>query len=519
MSAMSVPGRAFRAFLEQIRLGCWCIPSRKPEKPGLAPLMLLLVGGIADAGEIELGVDRQLLRIESRGGLPVHWVTCDRPCDDPDAVRQTLVAPGSGSLRWATADAAQARSFANREYKAEVSATPDAVVAVLTALAPPGETPVVQRYELSRAMHSLRLQLQAPSGVGLRMATGADFVPPPLPGFGASFGDVEAVRVSGDGQERFDEVKATGEIAISPDAWAGIRSRFWAWLARPRSAATIAVDTPEPNRPAVEWRTASGTLDLDVYAGPIEWKSLRPVSAELTQLLFAALWEPLRWLCFGLLFLLAFIMRWVGNAGVAIILLSLAVKIILFPLTRIADRWQAEVNRIQGRLQPRIAGIRRQFRGEEAHNLTLQVYRDEGVHPLFTMKSLAGFAIQVPMFIAAFDMLADNYALAGVRFAWIADLAAPDRFAELPFVVPFFGGHLNLLPAIMTLLTVLSALIQRDESLTPELLKKQQRQLYVMAGSFFLLFYTFPAGMVLYWTANNAWHLLKILALRAWSRR
>ena len=211
-------------------------------------------------------------------------------------------------------------------------------------------------------------------------------------------------------------------------------------------------------------------------------------------------------------------MAGVANEGLAIVLLSLAVKIILFPLTRMADRWQQDVNRIQSRIQPKIMAIKQQFRGEEAHNRTLQVYRDEGVHPLFTMKSLAGFAIQVPMFIAAFDMLADNFALSGARFLWIEDLAAPDRLAALPVALPFFGGYLNLLPVLMTLVTVLSALMQKDDSLTPVLQARQRRQLYLMAGGFFLLFYTFPAGMVLYWTANNVWHLLKVQAGRVMSR-
>jgi YidC/Oxa1 family membrane protein insertase len=183
-------------------------------------------------------------------------------------------------------------------------------------------------------------------------------------------------------------------------------------------------------------------------------------------------------------------------------------------LTRIADRWQTEVNHTQSRLQPALQAIRREYKGEEAHNRTLQAYRDAGVHPLFTLKSLAGFAIQVPMFIAAFDMLADNFALDGARFLWIADLASPDRFlalpVTLPVTLPFFGGHFNLMPALMTLLTILSALVQRDDSLTSELQRRQRLQLYLMAAGFFLLFYTFPAGMVLYWTANNFWHLVKI---------
>ncbi|MBW7931344.1 MAG: membrane protein insertase YidC, partial [Gammaproteobacteria bacterium] len=267
------------------------------------------------------------------------------------------------------------------------------------------------------------------------------------------------------------------------------------------------------NQHQLSWQAAEGVLDLAVYAGPLEWKSLRVVSSDLTRMLFASLWEPLRWLCLALLFLLAFIQSWVSSEGLAIILLSLAVKIILAPATYIADRWQAEVNRAQSRLQPRLAEIRRQFRGEEAHRLTLQAYREEGVHPLYTFKSLAGFAIQVPMFIAAFDMLAGNFALDGVPFLWIADLAAPDRLARLPFVLPFFGADLNLLPFLMTAVSILSALVQQEASLNATLQARQRRNLYLMALAFFLLFYTFPAGMVLYWTANNVWHLLKVMLL------
>lgn len=404
-------------------------------------------------------------------------------------------------------------------YAAEVNETAEAVTAELTSADSIGGRVLVQRYVLSRADHSLRMQVQAPPGVGLNLATGPGFVPGQLPGFGAAFSDVEAVHVTASGQDTVGGSGDVGEITVDHDAWLGIRSRFWAWLARPAAEAAAIVTLAAANEPRLSWRSTAGDLDLTIYAGPVAWKSLRVVSPELTQMLFAALWEPLRWLCFGLLFLLGFITRWVGSVGVAIIFLSLAVKIILWPLTRIADRWQQDVNRIQGRIQPKIDHIRRQFKGEEAHNRTLQLYRDEGVHPLFTMKSLAGFAIQVPMFIAAFDMLADNYALAGASFLWIDDLATPDRFMALPFTVPFFGAHLNLLPAVMTLFTVLSALTQRDESLTPALLRRQQRQLYLMAGGFFLLFYTFPAGMVLYWTANNAWYLLKAQASAVLSRR
>ncbi len=99
------------------------------------------------------------------------------------------------------------------------------------------------------------------------------------------------------------------------------------------------------------------------------------------------------------------------------------------------------------------------------------------------------------------------------------DLALPDAVMALPFAIPGLGGSLNLLPVLMALLTVTAARLQEDPSLAPELRGGQRLRLYGMAVLFFVLLYTFPAGMVLYWTTNNLLHVLKILAGRLISGR
>ena len=100
-----------------------------------------------------------------------------------------------------------------------------------------------------------------------------------------------------------------------------------------------------------------------------------------------SLLDWLRWLCVGMLVLLGWLQGLVGNPGLAIILLSLSVKILMYPLTRIADAWQAEVNRTQALLQPKLDAIKREFKGEEAHNRVLKVYAEHGVHPMYTLRS------------------------------------------------------------------------------------------------------------------------------------
>jgi YidC/Oxa1 family membrane protein insertase len=259
-------------------------------------------------------------------------------------------------------------------------------------------------------------------------------------------------------------------------------------------------------------------VELQFYGGPVTPAELVATAPELGGMLYASLWDWLRALASGLRVILDFWQGVVGNWGLAIMLLSLSVKVLMWPLTWIAERWQADVNRQQSLLAPELAAIRRDYKGEEAHNLTLAVYRKHGISQFYTLKSLAGFLVQIPVFIAAFDMLGENFSLMGASFLWAQDLSLPDRVAALPGVLPFFGGHVNLLPVLMTAFTILAARLQEDPSLAPALRAGQRLRLYGMGALFFVLLYTFPAGMVLYWTTNNLLHLVKILAGRAVGR-
>jgi membrane protein insertase Oxa1/YidC/SpoIIIJ len=92
--------------------------------------------------------------------------------------------------------------------------------------------------------------------------------------------------------------------------------------------------------------------------------------------------------------------------------------------------------------------------------------------------------------------------------------------ATLPFELPLFGDELNALPLLMTAVTLLSSRLHDDGTLAGDLLRKQRRGLYAMALAFLALFYTVPAGMVLYWTSNNLVALVQGgIVRRAASRR
>jgi len=366
------------------------------------------------------------------------------------------------------------------------------------------------------------LDLDLPPGAAIELSGQPDFVPQSLPGFGAFYTRVLPVVVDGDGQQTLesDEELSAG-LKLDAGSWFGIRNRFQARLLRSdNSILEIRVDTTEKNLPRVTAVPTGGgsRLALEVYAGPVESQSLSAVDANLSGMLYAALWNWLRLLCFGMSWLLTSLYSLLGNVGLSIILLSVCVKVLMSPLTMLAERWQDSVHKTMAILQPKIDAIKNAHKGEDAHKRILAVYKEHNVSPLYPVKSAAGFLIQIPIFIAAFDMLGESTLLDQSRFLWMADLARPDHALLLPWELPFFGDYLNLLPFLMTGITLLSSWVQTDRSLTPELLYRQRVRLSLMAGAFFVLFYTFPAGMVLYWTTNNVLHLLKIQIVRIRTR-
>jgi YidC/Oxa1 family membrane protein insertase len=326
-----------------------------------------------------------------------------------------------------------------------------------------------------------------------------------MPGFSTGYANVRPVILS-DGQQLPDE-ETEGRSTLEARSWAGIRSRFWAIIGRNPNTGVVSIDR-DRGAILIGGSDDSTGLDLEFYAGPVANAQLRTEGDGLSALLFSHIWSWLRPLCYGLMAILSALLSLVGNAGLAIMLLSVVVKILMYPLTRLAENWQAQVNRIHSRLQPALEKAKEGYKGEERHERVLAVYREQGVNPLYTMKSLFGYLVQIPVFIAAFAMLGENIALAGVPWLWVSDLSRPDALFSLSINLPFFGSDFNLLPLIMSLLSVLAALVHRDPHLTPALLASQKRRLYFLSVLFFVLFYTFPAGMVLYWTTNNLLHLV-----------
>jgi YidC/Oxa1 family membrane protein insertase len=354
------------------------------------------------------------------------------------------------------------------------------------------------------------MELHATGADALKLQAGENFRPREAAGFGEWLEQLRYVALDSDGVRQVS-LEDT-EVTTIDSEWAGFRSRFWAVLMTADQPFSTSIHTAEANLDPI--LTSQGTpleMNWHFYLGPVERTALAKVDELLPDLMYAGLWFWLRWICIFLGGLLGWIQAVVGVWGWSIMVLSACVGVMMLPLSRIADRMQQQVNTTEARLAPELARIKREFKGEEQAAKILAHYKAEGVHPLYSLKSLLGVAVVIPVFIGAFDMLAENIHLMNTAFLWIDDLSRPDHLFAMPFDLPFFGSGFNLLPWLMTGLSVWASLLHKPLALQAELRQRQVRNMILLAAAFFVLFYTFPAGMVLYWTTNNLISVAKSL--------
>lgn len=207
-----------------------------------------------------------------------------------------------------------------------------------------------------------------------------------------------------------------------------------------------------------------------------------------------------------------------NNPVGAIILLSICVKIILIIPVHISEKFQRRVNEQRSIIEPAVAKLKKEYSGEELHNKTMETYKQLGIPPTYTLKSLLGPAIQIPFFFAAFHALKESSIFVGYSFLWMENLAQPDALFTLPFIVPWFGNSFNLLPFVMTALTIIASRLSEPKGLTPDLLKKQRNSLYSLALFFLIFLYPYAAAMVIYWTMNNILAVVQSLIERSIAR-
>jgi len=235
------------------------------------------------------------------------------------------------------------------------------------------------------------------------------------------------------------------------------------------------------------------TERFTLYLGPRDLYILKTLGRKLEKAInfgwFDIIAKPL-------LVALRFFNKHVGNYGVSIILLTILVKILFWPLTHKSYQSMKEMRK----LQPMMAKIREKHKGnkQEMNKQLMGLYKTYKINP---MGGCLPMIIQIPVFFALFRVLPNSIELRHAPFIlWIKDLSAPDRLFSFPFQVPFMAPPYGI--PVLTLIMGASMFIQQKMTPTPGD-PAQAKMMMLMPIVFTFLFINFPSGLVLYWLVSN----------------
>jgi YidC/Oxa1 family membrane protein insertase len=247
---------------------------------------------------------------------------------------------------------------------------------------------------------------------------------------------------------------------------------------------------------------ASSTQDFEIYAGPREYHRLRDIGRQR--------WFSMDYGWFGVISkIFVNLMRWfhdkTGNWGWAIILLTICVRVIVWPIML---KSQKAAKRM-GKLSPEIAKLKEKYKDDpQQMNLEMmKLWKDYGVNP---MSGCWPALIQIPIFFGCLYMLQPAAELRGQSFLWVKDLSLPDTVAQLLGNFP-----LNPLPLLMGFTGFLQMKMMPQ---SPGMDKMQQRIFMFMPLIFVVFFYTFPSGLALYYTTQNLFSIIQMWITKFFSK-
>jgi YidC/Oxa1 family membrane protein insertase len=191
-------------------------------------------------------------------------------------------------------------------------------------------------------------------------------------------------------------------------------------------------------------------------------------------------------------FLHTFIPSW----GLVIIIFALLMKIVLSPLTKSQTKSMKKMSE----LNPKIKIIRDKYKDDpvKANEQIMKLYREEKINPAGGCLPLL---LQLPILYALFGVFNSTVELRHASFLWIKDLASPDVILHLPFKIPIFG--IDQISGLAILLGI-SMFIQQKMTMTDP---QQKALVYIMPVMLTLLFFSFPAGLNLYYLMFNVFSL------------
>ena len=238
-------------------------------------------------------------------------------------------------------------------------------------------------------------------------------------------------------------------------------------------------------------------FEFDFYCGPKILHNLEEFNPSAGKIVHLS-WGPLDYLARFLLWCLAKLHELTGNYGISIIILTLIVRTIFYPVSAKAN---ASMKKMQV-VQPQLKELKEKYKDNPQlmNTKMMELYRKEGINPL---GGCLPMLFQIPVFIALYHALYGAVQLRQASFLWAKDLAQPDTIATLNLY--FFQLPINPLVLVMTLLMII------QQRITPMSADPMQKKMMLMMPIVMLIFlYDLPSGLTLYWTVSNCFSIVQL---------
>jgi len=213
----------------------------------------------------------------------------------------------------------------------------------------------------------------------------------------------------------------------------------------------------------------------------------------------------LSWLEKALKWIMEILYKIIPNWGVSIILMTILLKLALFPLTKKSSLASLKMQEVQ----PRMTEIQTKYKNnpEKMNQEMAKLYQETGYNPLSGCLPLL---IQFPLIIAMFNLFNNYFEFRGAMFipGWIPDLSVGDSVYTLKFNIPLLGNQIRLLPVIYLASQLIYGKIT-SATTTGGNATQMKIMMYAMPIVFFFMFYSAPSGLLIYWTVSNLLQLVQ----------
>ncbi len=341
-------------------------------------------------------------------------------------------------------------------------------------------------------------------------------------------------KYAGGSVEHLSEAKNDTEERKSKIRWIGFKNQFFSSVMiadRPFNNADFSSDVlkgsdylksmqAEATVNDYDWNAAA-PASFTLFLGPnlypllsrLEDRIVADEDLNLTKLIPLG-WSIFRWINTGIIIpVFSFLGRFISNYGIIILLLTIFIKLILFPLTYKSYKSQA-VMRV---LAPEVAAINEKYPGQEnaltRQQKTMALYSKAGANP---MSGCLPMLLQMPILFAMFSFFPSAIELRGQSFLWAHDLSAPDAIiswtGNIPLVTQYFGNHISLFCLLMTATNIIYTYLntQNQSNAMPGM----KWMMYLMPVFFMIFFNNYAAGLSYYYFLSLLITIIQTYAFR-----